>query len=262
MKTKTNGYEETTLILAAMPVEVNAMLEQVACDQETSVQGIQLSIGSRDGKRCVIAHMGIGKVNAAMTSALLINHFKPNQVMCVGVGGGLNPALQVGDTIIAKKVIQHDHGQLNGDGFEVWETRNPIDKNKNPLFIPADTTLSILAEKSHTQGDLSVAALQKAGHQSAAIVSGVIVTGDAFIVSPKKRKELWQTYHADAIDMEGAAVAQVCWQLGVPHLIIRSISDVDEENVEHDWQTYLAMASGNAAAVAAIVIDNMVEVVQ
>ena len=101
---------------------------------------------------------------------------------------------------------------------------DPFTRKPNPLFFPADADLLAVAEKAAL--DLKLAPVKTAsGERTPRVATGVIVTGDAFVASPAKKEALRKEFKADATEMEGAAVAQICWQRHVPCLILRSLSD-------------------------------------
>jgi len=200
--------------------------------------------------------MGMGKVNAALTTTLLLTHLQPRMLICAGGCGGLNPILKWGDTIIVEKTIQHDYGALRPDGMTRWPTLNPITREENPLYLPTDATLTALAI-STAQHIVLPTIRTRDGERTPRILSGILATGDVFATAPATRMELWQSLQADIIDMEGAAVVQTARQLGVASVVIRSISDVDE-NVDEDWETYFGIAAQNAAHVVMEMIAALV----
>jgi adenosylhomocysteine nucleosidase len=198
----------------------------------------------------------MGKVNAAMTTALLIHHFNPKEVIFTGISGGLNPVLLPGDVVIGAKTAQHDLIYLKPDSFEQFVVRNPANKENNPKFFAADGRLLALAEKVKSTIKLKKIATNKS-QRTPQIITGVIVTGDTFCGSPAKNAELHNYFKADAVEMEGAAVAQVCYQQNVPCMVIRSLSDSANEKIEHDIVKYLKIAANNAARFTIDVIKLM-----
>jgi len=251
-----NRNEPVAAILTALRVEAEAAEERLTNGKEHIIQGLRFATGLMGGKPCVVAQSGVGKVNAAMAATLLIEHFKPRKVICMGAGGGVNPSLFPGDIVIAEKTVQHDYGILKLDGFRVWQTWSPVNGGKNPLFIPADTRLLGLAEMAACRVELPKVKTDGID-RTPNIIKGVIATGDVVVMAQSKRTELREDFKADAIDMEGAAVAQVCRQLGVAGLIIRSISDTDE-NIDWDiMKVNLKIASQNAARLVIAIVDEI-----
>ena len=236
-----------TAILGAFDEEVTILQKQLTGIQEQEIEGISFVTGRLRGKRVVIAWTGIGKVNAAMTTTLLIEHFRPNEVVFTGIAGGINPDLQPGDIVIAAKTAQHDLCRITPDGIENFGVHNPANQKRNPVFFQADERLVKLAELSAKQ-----VAPEKiktsAGQRAPKIIKGVVVTGDAFIASPESCTELRNRLGADAVEMEGAAVAQICYQRNVPCIVIRSISDKANEKAVEDVEKFYKMAARNSAS--------------
>jgi adenosylhomocysteine nucleosidase len=235
------------VIVGGIRAEVAVFADQLADCTASAIHGLPCLRGTLRGHPCVLAEMGMGKANAAMTTTLLLTHLQPQMVICAGGGGGLNPTLQWGDTLIIEKAIHHDYGALRPDGMTRWPTLNPIAREENPLYLPTDATLTALAISTAQHTVLPTISTRR-GARTPRILSGILATGDVFATDPTTRMELWQSLQADVIDMEGAAVVQTARQLGVASVVIRSISDVDE-HVDADWETYFGMAVQNAACV-------------
>ena len=235
------------LIVGGISQEVKVFADQLTDPTEIAIHGLPCHRGTLRAHTCVLAEMGMGKVNAAMTTTLLLTALQPRLVICAGGGGGLNPTLKWGDTVIVEKVIQHDYGAIRSDGMTRWPTVNPINREENPLDLPTDSYFTNLAVK--TAQHIILPTIQtRLGEWSPRILSGTLASGDVFATNLETRNDLWQALQADIIDMEGAAVVQVARQLGVASVIIRSISDIDE-HVDLDWETYFTIAARNAATV-------------
>jgi adenosylhomocysteine nucleosidase len=240
------------LIVGGIRQEVQAFADQLTDLTEITIQGLSCYRGNLRGYPCVLAVMGIGKVNAAMTTTLLLTTVQPRLIICAGGGGGLNPMLRWGDTIIVDKAIHHDYGAVRPDGMTRWPTVNPINRQENPLYLSTDANFTSLAIQ--TARRIVLPTIQtRLGERIPQIMSGTLASGDVFVTDPEMRKNLWQSLHADLIDMEGATVVQVARQLGFAIVIIRSISDIDE-NVDMDWETYFGIAARNAATIVAELI--------
>jgi len=127
--------ESLIVIVGGIPPEVEVFANQLAGRIETGIQGLPCYRGTLHGHRCVIAEMGMGKVNAATVTTLLLTQLRPRLVICAGGGGGLNPALRWVDTIVVDKAIQHDYGALRPEGMTRWKTFNPIAQSVNPVYF-------------------------------------------------------------------------------------------------------------------------------
>ena len=246
-ETRQVGSEPITAILGAFEREITLLEDELTDTQEQRIEGIKFVSGKLSGKRVVIAFTGIGKVNAAMTTTLLIEHFKPNKVIFTGIAGAVNQQLQPGDIVIAEKTAHHDMGTIWPEGLFHKGVKNRLDGWENPVFFDADERLLRLAERAAEQVELSSIQIIS-GQRTPKVVKGIVVTGDAFIASTDKCIELRKKLGADAVEMEGAAVAQLCYQRGIGYLVIRSISDNADEGAVLDKQTFYIMAAKNSSS--------------
>jgi adenosylhomocysteine nucleosidase len=251
-----NAPPPVTAVLGAMSREVDPLIAQLQSNRTETVSGLTVHLGTLRGRSVVLARTGVGKVNAAMTTALVLDHFHPAEVLFTGVAGGLNPELLPGDIVIGEKVAQHDFGDLNGTNFTAVATGNPANGQRNPLFFPAPPRLLALVDNAAKDLPLQKLATTR-GDRLPRVIRGVIVTGDVFVASPEKVAELRGKFGADAVEMEGAAVAQVCWQAGVPCLVIRSVSDKADAAANADFKKFLQTAAGNSARLILAILDRL-----
>ena len=249
-ETREVSSEPITAILGAFEREITLLEDELTETQEQRIEGIKFVSGKLSGKRVVIAFTGIGKVNAAMTTTLLIEHFKPNKVIFTGIAGAVNQQLQPGDIVIAEKTAHHDMGTIWPEGLFHKGVKNRLDGWENPVFFNADERLLRLAERAAEQVELSSIQIIS-GQRTPKVVKGVVVTGDAFIASTDKCIELRKKLGADAVEMEGAAVAQICYQRQIGCLVIRSISDNADEGAVLDKQTFYLLAAKNSSGLVA-----------
>ncbi len=245
-----------TAIIGAFGPEVQTLENQISEKQSVSIQGLHFSSGKLNGRNVVIAKTGVGKVNAAMTATLLINHFNPNELIFTGISGGLNPELFPGDVVIGQTTVQHDYGRLLAGGFENHSTRNPIDGMRNPIFFPANKRLLKIAEESADKIELEKIKVGTKQH-TPKIITGIISTGDCFVASSSGKEEIRKRVKADVVEMEGAAVSQVCFQLKVPCIVIRSVSDVADEEALVDIEKFYQIAAQNSAKLVVKIIEKL-----
>jgi adenosylhomocysteine nucleosidase len=246
---------QTTAILGAYGEEITLLLEKVQDRKESVIAGLHFTEGILNGRKVVVALTGIGKVNAAISTTLTIEHFHPSELLFSGIAGGVDPALSPGDLVIGRQLAYHDYGLLT-DTLKLDSTRDPATTRHNPLYFPASQTMIRIAER------LSPGlALEKPveGRPAPRIVSGTIVTGDVFVSSPVVTHRLWQNMHAEATDMEGAAVAQACWQQRVPFLVIRCLSDAADREAEKDIARFYRTAAHNAAMLVAAITGELAQ---
>ncbi len=236
-----------TAIIGALDEEVSLLQSKLSSRSEKNIEGIKFVKGKLQNKNIVIVRTGEGKVNAAVATALLIEHYKPAQVIFTGIAGAIDPNLMPGDIVIAEKTVQHDYGLLTSQGMQNKGTVNPIKGVRNPVFFPASKELLDLAQKAAKQVKLKKIEHRKE-QRIPKIETGIVVTGDIFVASSAKCAELRQKLGADAVEMEGAAVAQICYQQNTPCIIIRSMSDNADENAVKDVNQFYKTAANNSAA--------------
>ncbi len=170
---KRNGV---TGILGAFADETELLLGQVQQKKEVVIRQIHFTQGLLRGRPVVIAQSGIGKVNSAVTTMLMLEHFQPSEIVFTGIAGAVDPALSPGDLVIATKVAYHDYGSLLPDSMQRRSTRNPTTMQENPIYFPCDKRLlqvADMAAKTITLEKMSSAN----GSVTPKIVEGVIVSG-------------------------------------------------------------------------------------
>ncbi|WP_428653849.1 5'-methylthioadenosine/adenosylhomocysteine nucleosidase [Runella sp.] len=233
-----------TALLGAMDEEIELLRQSLQNPKVKVVHGIPFYEGKIGKHRVVIVKTGIGKVNATMTAAFLLQKFRPKRLIFTGIAGGLQPDLNPGDIVIGKQTLQYDFGRFANDSLLTGRTRNPINQALNPLFFQADSLLLAAAQTA-----VKTTEFRKMENQAKPpyIIIGTIVTGDLFVTSETKVKELRAKFNADATEMEGAAVAQLCWQQQVPCLVIRSMSDKADSKAQESIENFKKTASYNSA---------------
>lgn len=246
-----------TGLLGAFGAEVTLVKESMKKAKTVSVDGVLFTTGRIGKQRVVVAETGIGKVNAAMTTALMLDHFRPERVLFTGIAGGTNPELQPGDIVIAQRTAHHDYSSITDKNTPTRQTRNAITKQFNPAYFPADSILLHLAERVVKTVSLEGIPLESGGvsNRPVKVMTGTIVTGDVFVASPEKGKSLRADFGADATEMEGAAIAQVCYQLQVPCLIIRSLSDRADAEAHIAYDKFYPTAARNSAKVVIALVN-------
>jgi adenosylhomocysteine nucleosidase len=241
------GARRLTGILGAFDAEVATVRQALGAPRDTTCLGLTFTLGELRGRPVVLTMAGVGKVNAAMTATLLIEHFRPEEVLFTGIAGGLSPDLDPGDIVLGAKVVHHDFAVAGHEGTSVMATRAPSSTTPNPIYFPADSALLALA--TEVGRDLALAPIPaRAGPRAPRVVAGVIATGESFVASTARKQELRDRLGADAVEMEGAAVAQICHQLGTPCLVVRSLSDRADSSAVRDVEQFYRIAADNSAA--------------
>lgn len=244
-----------TVILCAFDAEAEVLNHAMKQTQERVIDGLKFTVGQLRGRNVALAQTGIGKVNAAMTTTAAALTLHPNEIVFSGIAGGLSSRVHPGDIVIGESVAQHDVGRLESDGFRNTPT-DAYGGGHNPLFFAADGRLLQCAEAA--TANLKLEGIPgKDGLRVPSIMKGVIVTGDVFVASSTKKAELIKEFKADAVEMEGGAVAQVCRQFRVPCIVIRSISDNADESADTDLKQFYKTAAANSAQLIMALIERL-----
>jgi len=245
-------------VLGSANPEITLLRSMLTGAQSQEIEGIEFITGQIGAKAVVLVWTGVGKVNAAMTTTLLLEHFQPARVIFTGIAGGIDPNLEPGDIVIAKQTAYHDMGTLWPQGLEHGGVRSRMTGEPNPVFFPADPVLLAAAEKATQSITFSPVGLET-GRRPPRVVVGTVVTGDVFVASKEKSAELAKELGAGAVEMEGAAVAQLCYQRDIGCLVIRSISDKADRSAVMDKQLFYTMAAKNSAGLVVKIVGEGLE---
>ena len=230
-----NGQTPRLAILTAIPEEIAAFGAHLVETGRDLVAGVPIRLGTLDGRPVALAESGIGKVNAALAATILFDRFDCDGIVFSGVAGGLDPALSVGELVIASDVIQHDYGAVVNGELEVYRAGTlPFPEVRGDVRFEADLRL--------------ISGAHNALAESPSVHFGTILTGDSYLGCGVTREKLFDRFAAKAIDMESGAVAQVANAFGAPWLIIRALSDLAGEDSRLDFQAFAAEAARKAAA--------------
>jgi adenosylhomocysteine nucleosidase len=241
-------------ILGAMPAEIELLRAQLQHQVPRTIAGIEFIEGTLSGRSVVITRVGVGKVNAAITTTLLLEHYQPQRVIFTGVAGALDSTLSPGDIVIATYSAQHDLGALLANGMTNFGVQPANDSTPNPIRFLADTLLLRVARM--VSPDPESRASRSGAHLAWRIREGAVLTGDVFLANDSLRRDLRRRFpEALAVEMEGAAVAQVCWQFGrVPLLVVRSISDAAGASAPETYREFLQRAAANSSEFVARIV--------
>lgn len=217
-------------IIGAMEEEVMLLKERMTVLNVRSIAQVEYVRGKLGDKEIILAKSGIGKVNAAVCAQIMIDIFKVNALINLGVAGALAPDLEICDLVISKDFIQHDF-----DVTAFGHARGIIPQMETSLF-KADPHLVHLVEKA---SEVLAAKIQ--------VKTGRILSGDKFISRVEDRDDLYQTFAGECTEMEGAAIAQVCYLNRVPFVAIRSISDKADNSANMAFNEFTRQAAINSS---------------
>lgn len=203
--------------------------------------------GDLRGRQVYLTRCDPGKVNAALAAQQLLDAFSPDCLFNMGSSGALAPELEVGDIVVATEGIQHDF-DLTGWGMKPGEILFDVKTASEPgrltftsrQAFPTDPSLAQLAFESAQ----SVSLDSIAGH-SPQVYMGRIVSGDQFIGSPEKARQLFEIHQALCVDMEAAALAHACQINQIPFLCVRAISDKADHTANIAFGDFLVAATRN-----------------
>ncbi|OAS13548.1 5'-methylthioadenosine/adenosylhomocysteine nucleosidase [Paenibacillus oryzisoli] len=215
-------------LIGAMNEEIELLVSHMTDINETVKAGITFREGTYFGKDVVVCRTGVGKVNAAVTTQILIDQFGVEAVIFTGVAGALDPELQIGDLVISTECVQHDM-DVTALGFP----RGVIPYADNSVYT-ANPKLVALAVAS---GEKLFAGKVKQGR---------VLSGDQFIASREVVASLYHELNGVCVEMEGSSVAQVCAMNGVPYVVLRSMSDKADGSAHVNFAEFTVIASENS----------------
>lgn len=212
-------------IIGAMDEEVAMLKEKLTEVQVETKAAMDFYKGKLEGEDVVVVRSGIGKVNAAMCAQILADIYHADHVINTGIAGSLKAEINIGDIVLSTDALQHDM-DAQAFGYE-------------PGQIPRVDTLSFKADENMIS--LAKECCKKVNPEIG-VFTGRVVSGDQFISDKEKKKWLTDTFAGYCTEMEGAAIAQVCYFNHIPFLIVRSISDKADDSASMDYPTFEAQA--------------------
>ncbi|MDT3425677.1 adenosylhomocysteine nucleosidase [Paenibacillus forsythiae] len=226
-------------IIGAMDEEIKLLLEQMEHSEAVVRAGITYYKGSIGGNSIVVSKSGVGKVNAAVTTQIMIDSFGAHKILFTGVAGALHPELEVGDIVISSECMQHDV-----DVTPLGYARGVIPYQDTSVF-PADPELVQFAE-------------QACRNLGVRYVTGRVLSGDQFIASQESVAVLREQLDGACAEMEGAALAQVCHMNGIPFVVIRSMSDKADGSADVSYAEFTETASRQSHQILSVILNKSV----
>ena len=212
-------------IIGAMDEEVLEIKHALTDVSVETAAGMEFYCGKVNNKEVVVVRSGIGKVNAAVCSQILVDKFGVDAIVNTGIAGSLRAEINIGDIVLSSDSVQHD---MDVTGFGYVPGQIP---RMDTFAFPADERLLNLAREccSRVNPDIQT-------------FVGRVVSGDQFISDKKKKQWLIDKFDGSCTEMEGAAIAQVCYLNHIGCLIIRAISDKADDSANMDYQEFEAKA--------------------
>ena len=223
-------------IIFAMEEELNELKKQIKIDYTNKIYDCTFYQGKLNNHEIILVESGVGKVNAARCCQLLIDQMSPDYIFNIGVAGGIDPNISIGDIIVGEKLVQHD--------FDITAF------NHKKGYVPKVGD-DVSSDKFLVEKAMKIPTKVK-------VHKGIIATGDVFFTEQEQEKEVAETYEALCAEMEGASIAQVCFLCGIPFLVIRSISDSSYEgDVIDNYEEFLIETSKIVADYLISIIKNI-----
>jgi adenosylhomocysteine nucleosidase len=246
------GMEDEKLhpiaIVSALHYELSKLLELMPDEHKQVRAGREFWLGHLHGHDVVVVLSGIGKVAAATTATILIEYFKVDRIVFTGVAGGLGKNVKIGDVVVADSFMQHDMDaspvfpryELPGYGTSTLSADEAL---KAELMQACQHVIA------HLPTTLEDATIQAYGLHQPQVHTGLVISGDRFVSTSAEAKQLQHDLpQALAVEMEGAAFAQVCHDYKVPFASVRTISDKADDAATIDFTRFLAEIASHYSA--------------
>lgn len=213
--------------ICALSIEVDGIVSMMKNKEKKTIAKMTYIKGEINGKQIIATECGIGKVNAAISTQVMIDYYNPDVIINSGIAGSVSRLLSIGDIVVSTDCVQHDF-----DGTQMGDPKGLIQFNdEKRISLPADKNVSqSLFDSCKDIPDTKV-------------FMGTIATGDIFVADKTMRQSIADEFSALACEMEGGAVAQVCYRNNTPFAILRCISDDFDENKFIDFMKFREIAA-------------------
>ena len=236
----TSGNGDVTGIIGAMDVEVNSLKEAADISKTSKIAEMEFCEGTLGDKNVVIVKCGMGKVNAGICAHTLMNDFGCTKIINTGVAGSLDNTINIGDIVVSEDAVQHDF-DVEYIGFKKGE-------------IPYTGLYAFPADK-----ELRAAAVEavKAAASDVKVYEGRVCSGDQFIYTKEQKETILKNFGGMCCEMEGAAIAQVCYLNSTPFVVIRAVSDKIDETDAVEYAEFEPVAAARSANVVKYMVEHM-----
>ncbi|MFN2233936.1 MAG: 5'-methylthioadenosine/S-adenosylhomocysteine nucleosidase [Anaerolineales bacterium] len=262
-------------VMSAYEPELKILLDKAQISDIYVINGRSYHVGQLAGNQVVLCLSGVSMVNAAMTTQTVLDHFQVDGIVFSGIAGGVNPELKIGDVVVPDQWGQYQEqlfARENGDGWDlgryseefpnygmmfpqnvsVTRKHNKADSQQELFWFQVDPKMYAVAEQVAGKVQLDPCPLVGKCLQTdpGVIVGGNGVSGPTFVDNAQYRDWVWDTFQANALDMESAAVAHVAYVNDVPFIAFRSLSDLaGGGSGENEIGIFFQLASDNSAKV-------------
>lgn len=227
-------------IIGAMDEEVSILKESMEVEKVVNKASMDFFQGKLSNKEVVIVRSGIGKVNAAVCTQILVSEFGASSVINTGVAGSLRNEINIGDIVLSVDALQHD---MDATGFGY---KPGIIPRMDVSVFQADERLVNLAKE-----------VNEAVNTDIATFVGRVVSGDQFISDKEKKQYLISQFDGFCTEMEGAAIAQTAYLNNIPYLVIRAISDKADNSAEMDYSEFERKAIEHTVKLVTELVNRM-----
>lgn len=225
-------------IIGAMEEEVAILKDKIKNLEEIKIAHVIFYKGNLEGKDIILTQSGIGKVNVAISTTLLINQFEPDLIINTGSAGALDKSLNVGDVVVSDMVAYHD-ADARAFGYQLGQIP------QMPAQFVADKALINKAIEAIEQQQINAK-------------TGLIVSGDSFIGTSEQRMAIKTNFpQAMAAEMEATAIAQTCYQFNMPFIITRAISDLADGDAGITFEAFLEKAAISSSEIVVHLIKTI-----
>ncbi len=234
------GEMKTIGVIGAMSEEIAYLKEKVEIVTTKNVIGLDFHVGKYCGNSIVLVISGIGKVNAAVCTQVLIDHFGVDYVINTGCAGAVSGELGIGDILISTDAVQHD--------MDVSVLGDPIG------------TIPRLAESYFRADEMLVKIAQEAAAESQEnykVILGRVASGDQFIGTKEGKERIRKYVQGDCAEMEGAAIAHACWLNRIPFVVIRAISDGADDEANMSYEQFVLLAAKRSSELVEKMLSKM-----
>ncbi|WP_291072282.1 5'-methylthioadenosine/adenosylhomocysteine nucleosidase [Empedobacter sp. UBA5637] len=232
-------------IIGTIPQEINGVVNLLTNKQEHKIGRRSYFTGKLNNQKVVVVYSRVGKVAASATVTTLILEFNVSELIFTGVAGGIHADVKIGDIVLGQSLIQHDmNAQPLFPAYEIPMLGKAYFEADSSQLEVATTAILEILEEQHLHNVISEKDLDKFNIHQPQLHVGLIGSGDLFFSTNSQKEKLQQNLpEILCVEMEGAAVAQVCYEFDIPFIIIRTISDDADDHSTLDFNSFIEKIS-------------------